>query len=604
MPISTPIEKLDRRTRGLIALGLIALGCFFALLLFLRNSRLTTPMILGDEYYYSRQMDPQFSPEDIIRTSQVPVPRSLILAVWHGGFHNPSDVYFTAKCRNALLFACLLAPLFSIARRLGVSPGHSVFLAGMGMLLPFHLYTSFFMPEPAFALTFWLAVAAYLAAAESPSVPRLSLCGLALAAHFLVKPHGVILAATILVVHLISAARERRLDRFRRGLVEGGILLVTFLLLVIAGGLFLSGHSVSLGLYGSLPGKLAGTQPTLAAFDLATFLGIAGTHALIVLGIFGWTVPWVFWRARSGDRPDQAAARFSTLIAFYLPVQILFVSWYTLTNGEAGRLHLRYYDFAFPAFLLLMGAPLTRQPGRTVRWVCAALGAAAAVAFWWGPAKDPGAEIRAAFYCDAPELILVHAGPAVRGVLLAACVLGGVALIRSNRSSQAGRVAGQIFLSLVILASAVLLHQNLLRQNLRIESEREAGLWLRLMVPPELWREGAAVGAEKGRLFATLFFFPGTPEVIPLQKDSTINLQALARRYAWVYLQTGTRYRLKRFSRFPSLASRHGVLIDLTRRDLFQISPPSVRPGIDAPTPRSPATPAPTSPALPGSVPR
>src|SRR6185295_17074496 len=124
------------------------------------------------------------------------------------------------------------------------------------------------------------------------------------------------------------------LDRFRRGLIEAGILLASFLLLAIAGSWLLSRQVVSLGLYDSVLGRLAGTQATLAPFDLSAFLGIAGTHALIVLGIFGWTVPWIFWRAGNGDRTDQPAARFSTLIALYLLVQILSVSWYTLTNGE------------------------------------------------------------------------------------------------------------------------------------------------------------------------------------------------------------------------------------------------------------------------------
>ena len=69
------------RSRAVVALALLAIAASMAMALFLRNSRLTVPLVMGDEYYYSRQADPHYSRTDIQRTRQHALPRTLILAL-------------------------------------------------------------------------------------------------------------------------------------------------------------------------------------------------------------------------------------------------------------------------------------------------------------------------------------------------------------------------------------------------------------------------------------------------------------------------------------------------------------------------------------------
>jgi len=563
------------------ALLCIAIFLALGLALFVRNSRLTTPIILGDEYYYSTQSDPHFSADEIRRTRQVTLPRTLILALWHHSLDRAGDPYFPAKSTNALLFAALVFPLYAVGRRLKLSRGRSIGAAAASVLLPFHIYSGLFMPESAYALTFWIAVATFLRASAEGRLGLFLVCGAATSLHYLVKPHGTILAVALvlaLAVDLPAAGAEMALARrFRSAAVFG----LSFLLFAVLGSFAVSGEWVDLGLYKIVAGNLSGSVPTHTPFSPTGILSVFATHWLVIAGVFACALPYFFVVARRHPCADGSARRLALFSAIYLVLQTASVAWYTFTHAEMGRVHLRYYDFAFPVLMLALWMPAPDDLGRARRRVIAFIGAVSVAGFWaWQTGGRPVA-IENAFLGDAPELVLVHAPLWMKWTLIVAAAASVAGFLVARRHAVA---ACRVHLAVVILAIIQLLHVHYGKVVRRDQANRQAGEWLRTSVPDDFENVGVVVSPELIRAYSILFFFPGAPQVVVKPYGTVIDLERLAEETSWLYVPARDAYRFVHAESFSALRGRNGTLIDLTRANILHVLPakaasPALSPG-------------------------
>jgi hypothetical protein len=358
-------------------------------------------------------------------------------------------------------------------------------------------------------------------------------------------------------------AADRRAVRLAAGRVGGA-----FVAAALAGGWWVAGLPVSLGLYDRVVQRLAGAQAAPTPFEWGSFLAVLGDHWTLLVGAFALAVPLLVWRA--GARAPQSDAqrfffRFATL---YLVLQTVAVSWYTLTSSEAGRVHSRYYGFVLPALALAVAVPLRELPRWPVRLAQSAVATAGLALFWLGmvPAAEP--KIRNAFVGDSPELVLVRADPGL------AAAVGGTALVAAIGWALGARASRRLAagaLAVAVVASFLLLQKHRTRETRRALAFRAAGDWITAVVPREALDAGAFVTPYGGHAYAALFFVPGAPDVLKRPGPSRLRLPALARRYDWVYVPPGAGYRIEGAAGRPMLADRRGTLVDLTDRNLFGI---------------------------------
>ena len=301
-----------------------------------------TPTFFSDEYIYAelgRSLAETGRP--LIRGASAHFPALLqpILTAPAWVFQEVGTSFRLVQLLGALAMSLAAVPVFLLARRLGLTGGIALALAGLAVAVPDMLYASWVVAEP-FAYPLALGAVAVGTAALANPRPRNQLAFLVLAGlATLARVQFAALPVCFLGAALAVGARERRL---RQALREQAPVLGALAVPVAV--LFLSGPRRALGFYEGIL-DLDPFTPALAKW--------VGADALVLAYASGWVlVPGaalglVLVLSRPRSRAELAFGAFGTLVAAAV---LLEAAVYGL-RGD--RVHERYFFYAAPLVGLL-----------------------------------------------------------------------------------------------------------------------------------------------------------------------------------------------------------------------------------------------------------
>jgi phosphoglycerol transferase len=319
------------------------------------------PMVFADEWAYSSYARLQPLAEAV-------VPSYLYLALFRLTSSCGDQFLQCARIGNALLLVAAAPFLYALARRY-CSAAVAAGVALLALLAPFNSYTVYFMPEAMYFFGFAVLSWAMLAGVERPQFAWAAACGLLLGLMSLVKVHALFLLPAMLLFVLYAWLRVHGRAGVLPGLAGAALLLAAMLAAKLGLGYLLAdraGLSLLGSFYGGHANNTAGFGHLLATL-MAAVHSLAG-HLLSLALLFG--VPLAAMLLHAFSPAQRAPARAATPLLVYtllsLGAAIGMTVLYTGTIANAGplegvRLHLRYYDFAFP-LLLIAGAALLAAP--------------------------------------------------------------------------------------------------------------------------------------------------------------------------------------------------------------------------------------------------
>ncbi len=354
-----PDERLDPEPRWLVPLGaLLLLAVVVGVTL--RDAG-TYAHAFADERtysYYSR----------VVPLPESGVPSFLYLAIFSATASCGDGALTCARLFNALFFACALPFLYLVGRRFASWRSAAIVVA-ITAVSPFNTYTAYFMPEAMYFFGF--CVLLWLVTEPDQRWTPLT-AGLLIGLLTLVKLHGVFLApsAALLVAY---AGWDR--DRFNGVLVTMGAFTLTALLVRFGGGWLIAGKP-GLSLLGPLYGAQASVgRPLRELLRLSLDVGWSHLQALTVLYALPMTALVLGLRAGPVGAPRAGVRLEWVLLLFLLPLLAITAVFSAKVAGTgpyeaAERLHMRYYNFLAPLFLLVAAARLERdaRDGEALSW--------------------------------------------------------------------------------------------------------------------------------------------------------------------------------------------------------------------------------------------
>jgi hypothetical protein len=357
-------RAMDRRiarqlgTRPDLLLWILAIG---AVVTYFLDILVDNAVSFHDEYVYKAAADHRLPQAELYAKGAIEyIPNRLFLAVYRLASWSEQNYYVAAQFFNVVFWALGLLAVCRLARLLGVTGRRLPVFAALAVLLPFAIYTKYFMPEAMYFCLF-ASGALLLFKAISSGSPRFMLAAGVLAGlAYYVKPHALIFfGATMLFLAVTGgglAGRWRSVGAYGAG----------FVLVVLIGTLVIDKpHGLArLGVYDQMVKGMMGTATTILE-DPGAHLRAVGTVGIghIVLLLSGWTIPLAL--GASACLATLRAARTGTaapagqdvrLFGAWLMIMVLallcVVVAFTVLVNEVGRIHSRYYCFLYP-FLLL-----------------------------------------------------------------------------------------------------------------------------------------------------------------------------------------------------------------------------------------------------------
>lgn len=370
---------------ALLALAASAWCCVLLL------SAWATPsaFVFGDEAGYFLPIIFGTSPANY-RTWGAVMEYPAYLYFWLYSFLPRDNLHLWIKALNAVFIAAAALPAYLIAKRFVVD-GAAVLFACFVIAMPISSFARYVMPEPMYFFGFWGALWATWRALDRSPLAAAVVGGVALGLLALVKPHAVAFAVAL---SLFLASRELNL----RGVLAAVVQFGLFLLVHAGVGYLLTGHPV----WSLSGGSYAGTMQTRID-PSAVLINTAGHGAALVtlLGALLIVPVLVWWRDRSASAMGQFSLLAVCLLVAMLAMTVYFsqgVYQIAPATERITRLHGRYYLYAFPLFLLIGIAALSRYPATLISariWpmallIAAPLGGTAILLFYEvGPVDFP-----------------------------------------------------------------------------------------------------------------------------------------------------------------------------------------------------------------------
>ena len=467
----------------------------------------TYPTVFGDEWTYS-------SYSRLTPFRQTLLPSYLYFSLF-GITAGCGDSFLAcARVINAVLFVAAAPFIYTIARRIASGPVAAA-VALLSIAGPANSYTAYFMPEAMYFLAFWMFSAAVFAFFERQSWRRLLVGAVLLGLMAMIKVHALFLVPGYCCFLLYAAYAQRDAGGaarwMRRGLALAAVaLLVALAVRLAAGYLFAGRHGLDLlgqmytnqasehaGVGSRIPlalGNLAGhalALALLAGLPLAAFV-LHGSHAAL--------------RARAGKTATAVLMYALLMLGVLLAVTVLFTAAVAGHGSESSaRLHMRYYDFALPLFLIFAGSHITRAlPAVALhRKLLAALPLAALIVVAYLkllPAFRP-------IYVDSPALYGYTADPDWFDLLTGVALLAlAVWVVDLRRGAQ---LFVFVFTPLFAVTAGGQVN-NVLRTFLQPDANVRAGIFARHYLTASEIERLTIVGDDASALFKTRFFIDST----------------------------------------------------------------------------------------------
>lgn len=383
---------------------ILALG---GLITFFLNVLVDNAVVFHDEYVYKAASDLRLPEAELYAKGAIEyIPNRLFVLVYRIASYGQQNFYIAAQFLNVVFWTAGLIITCKLARLLGLQGKRLVAFSALAVLLPFSIYTKYFMPEAMFFCLF--AVSAYLlfSGIAAGGISQVFAAGLAAGLAYYVKPHALIFFGATFV--FLVAARAEIPGRWRSVAVYAAGFL-----LVVAGGAALVDKPVSharLGVYDQMVKGMMATSATMLGDPTANLraLGTVGAGHLISL-VSIWMLPLA--AAVSAcygvlrKRPLAATRQvrlFNMWLMLVMCALIAVVIAFTVLVGEVGRIHSRYYCFAYPFLLLALFLYQPAQHRRSTKIAVTVLVACAGLAVLALPLYS--AILNISLVSDSPEL--------------------------------------------------------------------------------------------------------------------------------------------------------------------------------------------------------
>ncbi len=443
----------DRESFTLLALT----ACILTALLFVKALYIQYPIVFGDEAVYALQAKYLKDPH-LDRA----LPNLLFLYLYHTASWFGRDHIEFSKFLNSTFFGLSFFPLYLTGRRFLSSRGAYLFAIGV-VLSPIDSYSVYMTPESMYFFVFWVVTYILVGQLTDKPVRGGLWLGFALAALTEVKPHAFILVGPILIIFVDMSLRGRRILSFHQILYCGlacSLALVVGRLIIT----HLAGANSTIDVAGKFYGRPLHRAMTEAHSSVWPMVGFLIEGHLIYLALLFWPpIILIVWPITAEGRPlDKKSIGLESLaivclvsIGLIVPVASTFVAKLLVLNpvpGEMCRVHARYYDFAFPALVLLFLAR-TAPDAEPRRWpgafkivvICGAIIAGLLACY------------RAANYCphfvDFPELSAIPADEFHIAFLVVGCLGPAACLAFVDR--RTARVCYCVFIGVVAFAGSI-----------------------------------------------------------------------------------------------------------------------------------------------------
>jgi phosphoglycerol transferase len=451
------------------------------------------PVVLADEYLYSK-----FS--RLVPLASAAIPSYLYFGVYRLTGACSSGFLECARVLNVALFVAAVPFVHAVAR--GIMPRRAAMVVALATLAgPANSYTAYFMPDAAYWLAFWAFAWYLLRLRDTSDLRAWCVAGALHGVAALVKPHALLFLPAIVTYVLVAgaAARDRRSGRT---LQCASALVVASLATKLAVGYIMAGAN-GLTLFGTLYGGIARNNMTAHYAQLvALAVPVALRHALVVMALFAVPVAaaaaLLAQAARSGRALDDRS-RVALLALLVIANMIAATALFSAATENAARLHLRYYDFAFP-LLVAIGAAATGVgaiPRRAWRSAIAIVPGVAVVSIGAAGLRGLHGNL-----VDCPEWAGLQSHPAW---LMVVSALDFVALIAWAIAPRTGaRLYTFVVMPIAVIVSTVTIN-TALRHRLVPDAYDRAGQFAHLYLPDEARGEVVVVGSQLDELYRALF---------------------------------------------------------------------------------------------------
>lgn len=501
-----------------LAMGAAMLGILAYLLM--RNHGLH-PFVFLDELAYST-----FS--RLVTPDQSTVPSWLYL--WVYGATNACGPAFLECARgiNAVLFVASGPLIYQVARNV-TTPFPSAVITLFALLAPVNSYTAYFMPEAMYYFMFWLVTWAALTRTAMHWAAHAVLVGVLAGLMSMVKLHGLFLLPSIALV--LGFQRWQAGGRWVLPALAAPVAMLASAMAVKYGIGFLLAGDAGLSLFGTLYGAHANGTGGLVMKRLTEAALNGRGHLMGIVLLFALPVAIAVVQALSSKEREHAPAEQKALhlyafltLAAPLAVTVLYTASIYAIEGQ--RVHMRYYDFAFPLLCMIAAGalrPSAEKASLWLRWTTAIL-LIVAVVF----SKNWLPVLFKLSYVDGPEIMTMDFAVTGWLTIISLFIWGMV-----SRRAGAGLF---LFICLpVYLWYATPKMEFFLAQMKNPASFDTAGKFARDRLAPPQRKDLAIVGTELSQLMRAKFYLdePDIP-MINLPEGAPLEPTAVPIKKKWV----------------------------------------------------------------------
>lgn len=504
--------------------------------LLIRNAGLY-PAIFADEWYYS-----SFS--RLLPFKDIPVPSYLYYTVFRATNYCGDGFLECARALNYLFLIGTAPFIYLIAKRFS-SRGLAAAVAIAAILGPINVYSTFFMPETMYFFAFWLFSWTVLRFYDQPAAPAALLCAATLALTSMIKIHALFLlpAFCLFLPWAVYARHDEGQGRawIGRALALLALALLSAALLRAAVGYLYAGVAGinPLGtLYGAQAANSHAAHPSLWLL-ISVALGNLKGHLMGCAILFGMPVAAVVLHAadraaRARARPGSGALLLYTALMFaaLLGITALFSALVAGNGGDesAARLHMRYYDFVLPLWLIIAASYAQAEPCASSRRKKLLI-AVPLAAFMVYARLRLMSDFSPNFF-DSPELSGMMGNKHRFSALTGLSVLALALWVRD--SGRGARLFLFCVVPLMTLASASVVNQSL-RPLTKSDVYIRAGQFVHQYMRQAERDRLTIVGAEWAGVFKTKFFADNTnADMLVLASGAPVDVQALKQGKNWL----------------------------------------------------------------------
>lgn len=521
------VGSIDSRT---VFFSILAFVFFYLLL---RNTGLY-PVVLSDEWTYS-----SFS--RLVPLSEVPIPSYLYFSAFRATNFCGDGFLSCARAINSFFFVATAPFIYLVARRF-MSRNLSGFVAILSICSPLNAYTAYFMPEATYYLSFWVLTWSAFRFFEAPTSVRCAVLGTTMALISMVKIHALFLLPGFSLFILYTAYATRAADSNSRwwhtGLRLIVIALTTAAVVRLGVGYLYAGRNglVLFGdLYNGQAEHTAATRTSIWQLIPAALLNARG-HAMALALLFGVplaaALAYPLPRAESKQNVHALLVYSLLMLCSLLAVTVMFTAS-VIGNGPYetnARLHMRYYDFMFPLFLIFAGSQLSDRIPELPIVKKFAIGIPLAAIIICGNYLLLN-QFKPSFV-DCPELSGFTSDPNFFKLLTALAVFSIFAWIANNKLGAKIFIFG--FMPLyTVMAGAMI--TSTIRQPMQADDYDQAGMFVRQYLSKEQSDGVVVVGADVQGLYKAKFHIDNPKvDLLPTPEGGEVDLSNLPRSKHWL----------------------------------------------------------------------